>query len=121
MTQPLLSAAQIFSAADLAFEVVELPEWNGSIRVVEMSAADSVLFSGIMDATKNELGMYLIIVFTARDDDGNRLFAGDTVDEIMPHIEALKKKSIHVLMRVQQAALRVNKMGVKEQAVLKKD
>jgi hypothetical protein len=121
MTQPLLSAAQIVDAADLAFEVVEVPEWNGTVRIEEMSAAESVQFSGIMDATERNLGMFLIIVFTARDDNHARLFPGDTVDEIMPHIENLKKKSVHVLMRLQKAALRVNKMAVAEQAVLKKD
>lgn len=115
MSQPLLSAAQILSAADLKEETVEVPEWGGPVRLVQMNADESTEFTSKMETIEgSRTGMYLMIIYSARDTEGNRILKEEDLD-------ALKKKSMSVLNRLQLVALRLNGMGVQGEAALKKD
>lgn len=116
MTQTLLSRSQVLEAVDLSSEDIEVPEWGGTIRLQQMNAEESSAFSKSLDehnARGGQNGMYLMLIHSARDLEGNLLFT----EEDLP---ALKKKSIDVLNRLQRIALRLNKMGVVEELAIKK-
>ncbi len=115
MSQPLLSAASILAAKDLAEEIVAVPEWGGDVRLVEMNAHEATEFSDKLELIKGQKdGMYLMLIYSAKDADGNRLFKNEDID-------ALRAKSMDVLNRLQLLALRLNKMDAKSKAALKKD
>jgi len=117
MPQTLLSAAQIIAAEDLSHEDLEISEWGGTIRLQQMTAEESIAFTKELkevNATYGyDVGMFLMLIHSARDLKGNRIF---TVDDL----PALKKKSIAVLMHLQRKALALNRAGYSEEVALKK-
>lgn len=115
MPSTLLTAAQIRDAVDLKEDTIEVPEWGGSVRLVQMTAAESLEMSKLMDVQSNaEDGIFLMLVFSAKDAEGNRVF---TLEDVLE----LKKKNFNVLNTLQRAAIALNKNGIAEKAVLKKD
>ncbi len=117
MTQTsLLSAASILAAEDIKFEVVEVPEWGGSVYLQQMNAEETRAFSKLMQTTVNEEnGMFLMLIHSARTGkDGELVFTIEQLPE-------LRKKNFDVLLRLQRIALRLNKMGAEGQEALKKD
>lgn len=116
MSQPLPSAEDILAAEDLAFEIVEVPEWNTVLRIQELSAEESLAFTDDMaKKTGDRDGMFLIIIHTARNPETlERVFT-------LEHLPRLRKKSMPVMNRLQRVALKVCKMGPDGQAALKKD
>jgi hypothetical protein len=115
MSQPLLSASQIFDAVDLKEDVVDVTEWGGKIRLVQLTAAESMQLTRDMDTKENVgNGMYLMLVYSARNEQNERLF---TLDDV----EKLKLKNFNVLNMLQNRALRLNAMTVPEREALKKD
>ena len=117
MPSTLLSAAAI-KAAKLRYEDVEVPEWGGTVRIQQMSALESMEFSEEAAELKKKhnrsVGLYLMLVYSARDEQGQRIFAVDDIPFLM-------EKGIAVLNRLQMIALRLNRSGVEEKEVLKKD
>jgi hypothetical protein len=114
MTQTLLSADQIFAAEDLSEETVEVPEWGGAVRLVQMTAAESQSFSKhMMSVQHTDDGMFLMLVYSARNAERERIF---TVEDI----NKLRLKSVNVLARLQSVALRLNNMGKEGMEALKK-
>ncbi len=117
MPQPLLTAASILAAADLAEETVEIPEWPnedgtpGKLRLLQMTAAENIQWTKDMrdeDPGKGgpelENGMFLMLVYCAVDAEGKKLFAlGDIV--------ALSQKNFHVIDRLQRVGMKLNKMS----------
>lgn len=115
MSQPLLSAASILAAEDLKEENVPVPEWNGNVRLMQLNAEESTAFTKEMSTIEGaENGMYLMLIYCARDAEGKRIFT-------LEDLPALKKKNITVLNRLQLIALELNGMSVRGQAALKKD
>lgn len=115
MPQTLLNRDQILAAEDLAHELVEVPEWGGTIRIEQMGAGESAAFNDdlkSLDGSHN--GMYLMLVYSARDDNHQRLFT-------IADVEALKLKNINVLNKLQHVALTLNKMDPVGKAAQKKD
>lgn len=113
--QTLLSAASIIAAKDIEEEIVEVPEWDGSVRLVQMNAEETTAFTRDLNtkpATGDD-GMYLMLIHSARDAEGQRIFT-------MEDLPALRKKSINALNRLQMIALRLNKMDATGRAALKK-
>lgn len=123
MTQPLSSAAQrIFAAADLAHEDVVVPEWDLNIRVRQLDAGQTAAFTRAMHVLDKNDGIYCIVIFTCYDaGTDERIFNYDTPDELMALIDQLRKKSWDVLKRLQEIAMRLNKMGAPAKEALKKD
>jgi len=115
-----LTRERILGTADLLWEDVEIPEWPdedgspGIVRMWEMDAGESIEFSkrtagdGALDA------IYIVIVMCARP--GTTVVEGEPVtrpDErlfTMEDLDGLRRKNMRVLMKLQFAALRVNKM-----------
>lgn len=130
MSQPLLSASSIFGAVDLKEDVVEVPEWGGSVRLVQMSAAESMQLTRDMATQEGaDNGMYLMLIYSARNADSTRIFSPDEADPEQPNapvkwtkaIEQLKQKNFYVLDMLQRRALTLNAMTVPAKEALKKD
>lgn len=112
--QTLLSKSQIFAAKDLKEETVPVPEWGGSVRLVQMTARESAEFSKKMETTDGgNIGIYLMLVYAAQNADNTRVFTEED-------IEHLKDKNMNVLILLQQKALDLNGMSVEAKAALKK-
>jgi hypothetical protein len=114
----MLSKSQIFAAEDMRLEKVEVPEWGGHLFVRNMDgkarsryeyqvkqASKSGNFSGVREK---------LVAMVACDEQGRLLFDEDK------DIEALGKKSCHVLDRICTAALKVNGISAEDVDELKK-
>lgn len=111
MSQPLLSAAQIFESQDLKEETIDVPEWGGPIRLVQMTAAESAELTKKIAAS--ESGMYLMVIFSAKNEQGERIFTEEDV-------ERLKLKNFNTLNLLQRRALALNAQTEQQKEALKK-
>ncbi|KKL90251.1 hypothetical protein LCGC14_1906550 [marine sediment metagenome] len=117
MSQPLLSASRILEAEDLAEHIEEVPEWPnedgspGHLRLVQMTAAENIELTNLVGESKETIidGMFLILVYCAKDEEGKRLFTKEDVVK-------LREKNFHVINRLQQLCLKLNNTGAKEEA-----
>lgn len=98
-----LSRDAILAADDLPRELVEVPEWGGSVWVGTMSGRDRDEFERLVTAGTENARARLALV-CLQDDAGQRLFTPDDV-------AALGAKSSAALTRVAQVALRLNRLG----------
>ena len=127
MPQSLLSADRILAAADLAEETVEVPEWPnedgtpGLIRLQQMTADENIQWTKDMQdqspekgGFEGENGMFLMLIYCAKDVEGNRLFTSLDV------ITALRQKNFFVLDRLQRVGIRLNHMSTEARDALKK-
>jgi hypothetical protein len=117
----ILSATAILEAKDLDVVREEVPEWKddegnpGVVVLHELDAKESIELARETDTVdKANDGMFLMLVYCAKDEDGNRLFT-------LADIPALRKKSFRVLNRLQHIALRLNKMEPNSEVTLKKE
>ena len=106
-----LSKAAILAAQDLRTQTVDVPEWQGSVQVRLLTAAEREEISSIWtahqsadDATKSTLTRDAMLLRCTVDEAGQRLF--DDAD-----LPALKQKSAVAISRVVDAALALNAMG----------
>ena len=109
----LLSKDQILAAQDRRETVVEVPEWGGQIRLMEMSGADRAAYlSSIFKYGTNEKGEVTVegdptnadaklLARTIVDEDGNRVFSEED-------IIALGQKNGLVLDRLSTEANKLN-------------
>jgi len=119
MSKKLLSKAQILSSDDLETVDVEIPEWKdedgnpGVVRLQSLTGEGIVSFSNQTDAQKKNSAVR-IIAMCAVDEAGNLLFTEDEV-------AAIQKKSIKAILRLQEAAMKLNGMNAdkKEEDKLK--
>ncbi|MDQ1037275.1 hypothetical protein QFZ75_003691 [Streptomyces sp. V3I8] len=111
MTQ-YLSADQILSADDLAFEDVEVPEWGGTVRVREMPGTERDKFeSQFVGKDGASVRMEGLEGFRARlaaativDENGKQQFRSAA------EAKRLGEKSAAALQRVCDVAMRLSKM-----------
>ena len=110
-----LTREQILNADDLPTEVVNVPQWGGSVLIRTLSGAErdafeaSILRSnkkGKQDMNMENLRARLVALCIV-DEQGNRLFNKDD-------IQALGKKSALALALVFTAAQELNGMGPKD-------
>lgn len=117
MTQTLLTADRIRKVRDLAFEDVPVPEWPnedgspGTVRIQEMSAVDSLNMHDLVQAHPDD-GIYLMLVYSAVDNDGAHLFDVSTPEKVMEEVATLRGKNIHVLNTLQRVALKLNRRKI---------
>jgi len=106
---------EIMGADDRSFEVVDVPEWNGSVRVYEMTGADRDQFESIGIAKnwanpgKGDFRTMraTLCALCMCDDQGEQIFTLEDVDE-------LSKKSANVLNRIFEKARDLNGLGTDE-------
>ena len=113
----LLNFAEIEASSDLAFEDVDVPEWGGQIRIQGLSGNAATEFVDAQTKDNQKEAAYKIVWMTAITEDGSRVFGADEKKAIA----FLKTKSFKVILRLQQAALRVNGLADDEKAVTKND
>lgn len=114
----LLSRAAILGAADIPEELVPVPEWGGSVRVIGMSAKTRSKYeasfrkevrgrNGEMEIKQNTAALLTVrerlVAYSVVDKDGNRLFADEDIAE-------LGKKSAAALERIIKVAQRLSGM-----------
>ena len=112
MVEALLSREQILQAEDLPSEVVEIPEWNGSVIVRGLTGSGRGIFqNSIMSQNGNvnsknvmvdmkEAEMRLV-AYCVVDENGKRLFAEKDIAE-------LGKKSGSAINRISEVAMRLS-------------
>jgi hypothetical protein len=105
-----LSKDQILSANDADFELVDVPEWGGKVRVKTLTGDERDAYEqSLIDQRGNVLGPKLagaqarLVALTAVDDDGKRLFADADV-------KALGAKSAQALNRVFEVSMRLSRL-----------
>lgn len=102
-----LTKAAILEAQDLTTELIEVPEWGGSLTVRTMTGSERDVFEdSISKATVNGRvdlrGLKVkLVVLTVLDDSGDRLFDDSDMAE-------LNKKSASAIDRIFQVAQRLN-------------
>lgn len=107
----LLTRDAILSAQDHVYEIVEVPEWGGSVRVRGLTGSERDQFEAGMiqyKGKRQEVNQSAMSRFRARlvsmtivDGDGKRLFNSSDV-------EALGAKSAKALQRVFNVAQRLS-------------
>jgi hypothetical protein len=106
-----LRAADIFAATDRKTVAIEVQEWGGTVYVQTMTADEA---SGLSDKNApNKEGVARVVVLTAVDENGNRLFSFDDIPK-------LQQKSFRALLRVQEIALELNGLTAETQVEAKK-
>ena len=104
----VLSREDILKAEDRRIEVVEVPEWGGSVRVRSMTGAERDQFEGeVLDIRRGGVELKranfrarLVVRTVVGDDDKPMFSPGD--------LEALGAKSAAALDRVIAVAMRLN-------------
>jgi hypothetical protein len=104
----LLSADDVLSADDRRYEIVDVPEWGGSLRLRSMSAKEALDWAEKNDGPAKSTAGIRIAVISACDADGALIFADKD-------IEALKGRSNKALKRVVTKALALNGFSDDEQ------
>lgn len=107
----LLTADQILGMDDLNTMDLEIPEWPvngepGIIRLKTLSAREALNFQKTMNLSpaNRDNAMISIVVLSAVDDAGNRIFTN-------AQVERLREKSVKVFTRIQKAAMELNGFG----------
>lgn len=104
----LLSADAILAADDLPFEMVEVPEWGGSVRVNAVSGEEIAAFRASIIDDSGEESKFVrdniqakLLVRCLADESGKKLFS-------LEQAIALGQKSGKVLDRLYEVAQRLN-------------
>ncbi len=106
----ILSRDDILKADDLKRVKVSVPEWGGDVYVREVTGKESVIFDAWMVENKDDKAQLvsgwhsLMVMLCACDDKGVRLFSDDD-------LEYVKGKNRDAVMRIANAAIKLNKMG----------
>lgn len=118
----LLNKEQILSAPDLKTKDVDVPEWGGTVRVTQITAADRCVLQMLSLDEKGrpkaptEINKMMTIGLCALaivDENGNRIFSEQD-------IEALGKKSPAAMDRVFEVADDLNGISAEIAESLKK-
>lgn len=104
----MLSREQILAADDRRRDLVEVPEWGGSVYVTVMSGTarddwEAWLVGQRKDGTISNARAHLVVA-TVVDETGARLFS-------LEDVVALGQKSSTALDRLVAVARRLNKLG----------
>lgn len=76
----LLSKQDILSAQDTAFEYVDIPEWNGKVKIFGMSLAEHIEFEKLKSDNNSGVSADQIVFVLSngiRNEDGTRMFTKD--------------------------------------------
>lgn len=100
-----LTKEQILAADDRRYEVVDVPEWGGTVRLASMTAKDRAEFDEVKAENKDSIRlMPLLLVSCLVDEQGERIFALDDVP-------AFLSRSPRVLVDLFSKAIDLNAMS----------
>lgn len=107
----MLSKNDILGAKDIKIELVDVPEWGGSVYVKEMTGAERDKYeSSILEIKGDRQTVNLqnarakLASYTICDENGNRLFTETD-------ISALASKSATALQRIFEKGMSLSKIG----------
>ena len=107
----LLGRDAILAADDLSYEIVDVPEWGGQVRVKSMTSAERDSYENSCLVTEGKTSRYSLADVRAKlcsrsivDEKGNRLFTD-------AEIHILGGKSAAALDRVFAVASRLSKLN----------
>lgn len=108
-TKKALNRGDILKAFDRDRELVDVPEWGGSVYVQAMSAYERAEFIEEVSLAKDKpvtsaVVLTKLLALCVADEDGVRIFSDQDR-------EALGTRSILVLDRLANIALRINGLG----------
>ena len=109
----MLNKQQILAADDLPRELVQVPEWGGSVYVSTMTGTERDAFEAESVGTEQTPAERLanfrarLLVRTVVDDAGVRMFSDADAAE-------LGKKAAPAIMRLYDVALRLNRLAAKD-------
>jgi hypothetical protein len=104
----LLSADDVLAADDRRYDIVDVPEWGGKVRIRSLSAAEALEWADKNEKAPNTAGVRMVLI-SACDGDGKLIFTDR-------HIEALKGRSNKAMKRLVQRALDLNGFSDDEKA-----
>jgi hypothetical protein len=110
-----LTREEVFAVEDTQHIDVEIPEWGGKyIRLRSLTAAEAITFAEETAASGENLrkSAVRIVVLTAIDQNGGALF-------LREDLEAVKGKNFKAMLRLQEAALKLNGIAATAFAALK--
>ena len=104
-----LSADDILAAKDLEILPVDVPEWNGSVNLRVLPADEGLALNeelqDLQKAKNQTDAIFLLLGACLVDAAGKRLFS------TKESVQALKSRSIKVLLRLQKIALQLQGWG----------
>lgn len=107
---PVLSIDQMLESDDVRFVEVEVPEWNGSVRLASVSAAAMMEFvEANQDKQKAKDANVRVIVQSIVDKEGVRLVSPEQIDAL---IQRFKQKDVRVMNRLMDAVMQLNDITV---------
>ena len=108
----VLNKSQILGANDLKTEVVSVPEWGGDVIVRTLTGTEREQFENACGDTNRKATdiRARLCALSIVDDKGDRVFGEKD-------IEALGKKSITALIKVFDAAQKINGLTVTDDVV----
>lgn len=107
----VLNRESILNAPDLKREVVEVPEWGGSVIISELSAADRLKFgASASDESDERIFVAKALTWFIVDEGGDRIFCEDDTD-------LLAGKSLLVLKRLWGIASKLSTLDADGEAI----
>jgi hypothetical protein len=100
---PILSVASFLAASELTHEEVPIAELEDSVLIWEINSRERIIIEKAADATPGAEFIDLVVAYTVRDLEGNRLFDQDSLDK-------LRDANPDALLAIAKHALRINKM-----------
>ncbi|MFI5223668.1 MAG: hypothetical protein ACHQX3_05380 [Nitrospirales bacterium] len=107
MSDKLLSMEEIGNATDVEFQVIQMPEWGGAVRIGSITAEDIVEWNeSNSDPAAKRLAGIRLVVQSMVDKDGKRIGTPKAVD-------VLKKRSAASINKLVEKVLVLNKLNAK--------
>ncbi len=97
----LLGRDQILSVVDECFQDVEIPEWNGTVRVRSLTGAQRAALLNSAKKVESAEWIEKMVAASVCDEDGNPLFTQEDVGK-------LSQKNAAALNRIFEAADKLN-------------
>lgn len=110
----LLTGDQILAANDLPYEDVDVPEWEGQVRVRRITATEwwKITEDGQKPGALRADTRFCAVAMIG--EDGKRLFTDDQV-------AALSEKSWPAMERIREVAMRLSGLGKEEVKAIEKN
>jgi len=108
--QTVLSLDQMLAGSDTEYELVDVPEWGGKVRIGSLTAEQMVKWTEAKTETpldRRNAGL-LLLVSSIVDADGNRIANAS-------HVGAFRGRSAKVLNRIIDRILKMNGLIVTEE------
>lgn len=108
MSDKTLSVDDVLNAKDVRYDLVDVPEWGGKIRIASLSAGDVIEWLELNNDGVRGRAAGIHLILKAWVDD-----AGKHIGNVA-HVEALRKKDAQASGRVVNAIMAMNGLSPKK-------